>query len=262
MSTPKSFDRRVDFGLTAADYSRYRQGLPAEFFERLRRRGVGLPGQRILDLGTGTGQMARGLALGGAAVTALDRSPDLLAAAGELDREAGVVVQQVVAPAEATTLPNSAFEVVTAAQCWHWFDKPKMALELNRILVPTGQLVLVQLDWLPFENNVVAATEELILKYNPDWTLAGGIGMPTHYLADVRRAGFANIESFSYDLDLNYTHEAWRGRIRASAGVAATLGSQATEQFDAELAALLSQKFPEEPLRTPHRIFTIFARLG
>ncbi|MFT5286792.1 MAG: hypothetical protein ACI8TQ_002965 [Planctomycetota bacterium] len=92
--------------------------------------------------------------------------------------------------------------------------------------------------------------------------MAGNIGMPTHYLADVQRMGFVGIETFSYDLDLIYTHEAWRGRMRASAGVSATLNPAETEQFDAELAALLARDFPEDPLPVPHLIFTITARRG
>ena len=256
----RSFEDRVDFGRTAADYSLFRQGFPAEFFERLRARGIGVPDQRVLDIGAGTGQMARGLALGGALVTALDQSADLLAAAAKSDREAGVEVEQVQAAAESSGLPDCAFDVVTAAQCWHWFDQSKLGPELNRLLAPDGRLVIAQLDWLPWAANVVAATEALILEHNPAWTMAGMDGLPTHYVADVQRAGFVRLETFSYDLDLSYSHEAWRGRIRASAGVAATLDEKATERFDAELRALLAESFPTDPLAVPHRIFVLTAR--
>ena len=50
-----------DFGNTARDYRQYRQGFPEEFFNRLQNIDIGRPGQKILDLGTGT--VARGLAL-------------------------------------------------------------------------------------------------------------------------------------------------------------------------------------------------------
>lgn len=53
---------QVDFGKTAEDYGRFRAGMPLAFFERLAHFGIGMPRQRILDLGTGTGAIARGFA--------------------------------------------------------------------------------------------------------------------------------------------------------------------------------------------------------
>src|SRR5215213_4575476 len=62
----------IDFGKTAQDYGRYRHGFPAALFDRLAAFDVGLPGQRVLDLGTGTGTLARGFARRGCTVTGLD----------------------------------------------------------------------------------------------------------------------------------------------------------------------------------------------
>src|SRR3989338_4673356 len=109
----------IDFGKTAQDYGRYRAGFPESFFERLRALGIGQPGQRALDLGTGAGNVARGLARAGCAVTGLDPSSALLLEARRLDWEAGLGVRQVRAVAEALPFPAGAFEVATAGQCWH-----------------------------------------------------------------------------------------------------------------------------------------------
>jgi ubiquinone/menaquinone biosynthesis C-methylase UbiE len=59
-------DLRADFGKTAIDYGRHRAGFPDEFFDRLAKSGIIRTGMRALDLGTGTGTVARGLALRGA----------------------------------------------------------------------------------------------------------------------------------------------------------------------------------------------------
>jgi hypothetical protein len=56
-----------------------------------------------------------------------------------------------------------------------------------------------------------------------------------------------------------YTPAAWRGRIRASAGVGASLGPEAVERFDRQLAALLAERFPGEVLSVPHRVFAVIA---
>jgi hypothetical protein len=77
---------------------------------------------------------------------------------------------------------------------------------------------------------------------------------------DVAEAGFTGLETFSFDVDVSYSHEAWRGRIRASAGVAASLPPDAVANFDTELAALLDEDYPDEPLAIPHRVWALVAR--
>jgi len=83
----------------------------------------------------------------------------------------------------------------------------------------------------------------------------GGLGIHPLWARDMGVAGFANIETFSFDIDSIYTHDAWRGRIRASAGVGASLAPDAVAVFDAELAAMLARRWPEDPMRVPHRVF-------
>src|SRR5262245_39748464 len=119
----------VDFGRTAGEYARFRAGFPEAFFERLQERGIVVRAFRALDLGTGTGAVARALAKRGCEVTGVDRSESMLAEARRLDVEAGVSVRYIAAGAEATGLAADSFDLVTAGQCWHWFDGPRAAAE-------------------------------------------------------------------------------------------------------------------------------------
>ena len=118
-----------------------------------------------------------------------------------------------------------------------------------------GALVICHFDWLPLPGNVVAATEALILEHNPEWPLSGGLGMYPLWTLDVAEAGFTGLETFSFDVPVAYSHEAWRGRIRASAGVAASLPPDAVAAFDDELARPPATGLPERASgRPPPRV--------
>lgn len=250
--------RDVAFGRAAADYRQFRAGFPSRFFDELETREVVRKEDRALDLGTGTGTVARGLASRGLGVIGLDPSKELLAQARQLDRAVDVHVQYVTGRAEALSFPDSSFDVVTAGQCWHWFERAVAAREVARVLKPGGRLVIAHFDWLPIPGNVVEATEQLIVEHNPAWNMGGGTGVHPEWLRDMAVAGLRDLETFSFDTDQVYSHAAWRGRIRASAGVRASLDEGRTEAFDSALAALLGSRFPDDPVVIPHRVWAAF----
>ncbi|MCY3604302.1 MAG: class I SAM-dependent methyltransferase [Gammaproteobacteria bacterium] len=248
----------TNFGEAAADYGTFRAGFPDSFFDRLLEFGVGLPGQQLVDLGTGTGALARSFASSGCEVVGIDPDERMLLQARELDATKGVRVRYLRATAEHTGLGSSSFDVVSAGQCWHWFDRYKSTREVLRILKSAGKLVIAHFDWLPLPGNIVEATERLIEEHNPKWNLGGGRGMYPEWLPGLSKAGLEGIETFSYDVDVPYTPEAWRGRIRASAGVVA-LSVEGVKAFDGSLAETLSDQYPSEVLDVPHRVFAIVA---
>ena len=250
----------IDFGLTADDYRRHRAGFPVQLMVRLRQRGIGGPGRRVLDIGTGTGSLARLFAAEGAEVTGIDPAAPLLAQARELDRRAGVEVRYAVGTAEDLGFPDASFDVVAAGQCWHWLRAAQASAEIRRVLRPGGDVVIAHFDWIPLPGNVVSATEALILAHNSLWTMAGGTGLYPRWLGDLSQAGFTDIETFSFDLDVRYTPESWVGRIRASAGVAASLPPPAVAAFSTELEGLLSQQFPGTELTIAHRVWAVTAK--
>jgi ubiquinone/menaquinone biosynthesis C-methylase UbiE len=250
----------ADFGRTASDYALHRAGFPPQLLDVLVARQVLRPGARVVDLGTGTGSLARLFASRGCAVTGVDIAAPLLQQARRLDRERGVEVAYAQAPAEATGLPSAAFDLVSAGQCWHWFDRAAAAREVTRLLVPGGRAVIAHFDWIPIPGNVVAATEEIILRYTPTWPFAGRAGLYPQWLMDLQSAGFSEIETFSFDLDVSYTHAAWVGRVRASAPISGTLEEDRVAACSQELTALLRERFAADPLAVPHRLWALTAQ--
>lgn len=249
----------IDFGKTAGDYARHRAGFPDVFFQRVFADGLVHEGDAVLDLGTGTGTVARGMALRGCHVTGLDHSAQLLAKAAELDLRASAQVRQVRARVENADFPPASFDVITAGQCWHWFDRHAAAALARTWLKPRGRLLIAHFDWIPLAGNIVQETERLILASNPGWTMHSGSGLYPAWLKDVAEAGFIDLQTWSSDLMVSYSHADWRGRVRASAGVGATLGEARIRKFDAELARTLVSRHEAEPMSVPHRLWTLSA---
>jgi len=243
----------VDFGRTSDDYATFRAGLPEEFFDYLDQSGVFRTGLKALDLGTGTGTVARGLAVRGASVIASDISHNQLSQINDLTTVASV--------AEQLPFLSESFDLVTAGQCWQWFDGPTAATEIRRVLKPGGRLVIAHFDWIPAPGSVVEVTEKMIEKHNPKWGWGGRDGRYPKWLDVVGTAGFELIENFEFDLDVAYSHEAWRGRVRASAGVGASLPPAQIEAFDLEHQFALQKEFRSATLKAPHRVWALIAKI-
>lgn len=250
----------VDFGKTHSDYKKHRKGFPDAFFDHLIKDGLITKGMAVLDLGTGTGTVARGFAVRGANVTGLDKSEQLMGEAKALDKNAGVSVAYVTGAAEATGLEAQSFDLIAAGQCWHWFERDKAAREAHRLLKNDGRILICHFDWLPMPGNVVAMTEALIEEFNPDWKMGGGTGFYPQWLKDLYQNGFEDCRTQSFDEMTPYTQEAWIGRIRASAGVGATLSPEKVQDFDAEHQKRLTAMFGDDDLKAHHRIWWVTAK--
>ncbi|MEZ5276150.1 MAG: methyltransferase domain-containing protein [Opitutaceae bacterium] len=251
---------KADFGRTASDYRSFRAGFPRSFFETLVGAKIITGRETVVDLGTGTGTVARGLASLGCRVIGIDSSPDMLNQAREMAGSGSPTVTWRQAAAEDTGLDGDSVDVVTAGQCWHWFDPEKAIREIRRLLRAGGRLVIAHFDWLPCSGNVVELTETLIREMNPDWTMGGGCGVYPQWFRHLMEGGFLDIRSLTYDEPIHYSHEAWRGRVRASAGVGGSMSGERVVEFDRRHARLLAEEFPVDPLLVPHRVFLVHGR--
>jgi len=247
-------DRSIDFGRTAVDYEQHRPGFPDGFFDRLESLRWITRGLRALDLGTGTGTLALGFATRGMATAGLDIADELLEVARQSAKNSNLDIRFFVGKAEETGEPDAAFDLVSAGQCWWWFDSDRAAAEASRILLPGGRLLICNFSYLPLPGNVAGRTEDLILEHNPGWPKAGWRGVHPEQVQALDVAGFVDVVSFSYTVDVLFTHEAWRGRIRTCNGVGSALTTEQVQRFDTELADILASEFPET-LTIPHRIF-------
>jgi SAM-dependent methyltransferase len=164
MSVPSTsrFSNRV------ADYAKYRPGYPAEMFELLKRECGLFRHTYIADVGSGTGILARYFLEESNIVLGIEPNVEMRAYA-ERDLAQFKKFTSVDATAEATTLPDTCVDMVTAAQAAHWFDFAKARAEFVRILKPGGWVVLIwnerEVDSTPF----LREYEKLLLEFGTDY---------------------------------------------------------------------------------------------
>jgi len=171
-------------------------------------------------------------------VSGVDVAANQVEAARLLALEGRLDVDFSVAPAEETGLEDSTFDVVTANQCWLYFDLKRAISEVRRILKPGGLLVVSYFSHLPRADAVAKASEQLILRYNPHWSGADWDGrVPAR--PGWSRDAFELRAMFYYDEPVTFSKESWRGRVRALRGIGATLSDEKVRAFDKEHAALL-----------------------
>lgn len=123
------------FGAVAGAYDRGRPGYP-------RAAAAWLTGDEpltVLELGAGTGKLTEQLVALGHDVHATDPDEAML----DVLRTNLPQVRTSVGGAEEIPAPDNAFDVVVAAQCFHWFDHERALPEIRRVLKPRGRLSMV-----------------------------------------------------------------------------------------------------------------------
>ncbi|MGE0352802.1 MAG: class I SAM-dependent methyltransferase [Gemmatimonadales bacterium] len=125
------------------------EGGAREFIARLALR----PGERVLDVACGTGNLAIPAALTGAAVTGIDIAANLVAVARRQARVIGRSIQFDVGDAEALPYEPGQFDrAVTMFGAMFAYRPDRVATELVRVTRPGGSVAMA--NWTP--NGVIA----------------------------------------------------------------------------------------------------------
>jgi len=235
--------KSFDWGRTSDDYARFRDIYPQEFYERIVNRGLCIKGQNVLDIGTGTGVIPRNMACYGAKWTGTDISENQIKQAELLSKDMNIDYQ--VMPAEKINFPDSSFDVITACQCFWYFDHTVLMPKLFRMLKPNGSILVLYMAWLPFKDKIANASEKLVLKYNPEWS-GGGETMHPIFIPECYSENFDLVFHEEYQLNIHFTRESWNGRMKACRGVGASLSEQDIASWEAEHMNLLSEIASDE----------------
>lgn len=232
-----------DWGKTSADYAKYRDIYPREFYEKILSRGLCTDGQRALDVGTGTGVIPRNMYKYGAKWTGADISENQIEQARLLSKNTDI--DYIVSAAENISFPDGTFDVITACQCFWYFKHEKIAPLFSGMLKQGGRFLVMCMEWLPYEDKIAASSEELVLKYNPQWNGAGERSHPIE-IPECYNRYFDCVYHEEYPLKVHFTRESWNGRMKACRGIGASLTPKEISAWEKEHMQLLSKIADEE----------------
>lgn len=242
----KNIDKGNEFnwGKTSSDYAKYRDIYPDEFYNYILNLGLCHKGQSILDVGTGTGVLPRNMYQYGASWVGTDISAEQIAQAKALAEKSGMKIDFSACDAKDITLPDNSFDVITASQCFWYFDHKNTSKKFSDLLRKDGCFLMIIMEWLPFEDEIAGKSEDLILKYNPDWSGCGEtfhpISVPSEYMKY-----FSIEKQEEFLVDVPFTRESWHGRMRACRGTGASMSPEDFEMWNKEHTEML-EGYPNE----------------
>ena len=205
-------DATQRFSTRVKNYIKYRPGYPAEILDTLTEE-CGLNRDTVIaDVGSGTGILSELLLRKSSRVFGVEPNQDMREAA-ERVLSGYVNFVSIKGRAEATTLADQSVDLITAAQAFHWFDRPKTRVEFSRILKPLGWVVLLwneRLTTTPF----LQEYERLLKKFSQDYDKVDHRLIGTEALAEF--FGSADFSVKTYPNQQTFDGEGLKGRLLSS----------------------------------------------
>ncbi|MEV5988770.1 class I SAM-dependent methyltransferase [Streptomyces sp. NPDC052051] len=220
------------FGVDAQRYDQARPGYPDALVARI---VAGSPGPDVLDIGCGTGIAARQFQAAGCTVLGVE--PD--ARMADFARARGLEVE--VAAFEAWQSAGRTYDVVIAAQSWHWVDPVAGTVKAARLLRPGGRLAIFGHVYEP-PAEVAEPFAAALRRTAPDSPLSG---QPARRPLDLYQAAYAKFgdrireteqfedpEQWRFDWERSYTRDQWLELLPTTGGLTRLHPDQQAEILD------------------------------
>ncbi|MDX6339419.1 MAG: hypothetical protein QOG05_6759 [Streptosporangiaceae bacterium] len=133
-------DQRTVFGADPESYDSLRPGYPAALLDTVTAVAGICPGDRVLEIGAGTGKATRAMAERGWRLTCLEPSAEMRQQLATVC--AGQPAVTVSGHFLETFPGGDRFRVALAAQSWHWTDPDVRYQRVHELLAPGGWLAL------------------------------------------------------------------------------------------------------------------------
>ena len=246
---------RTGFDKAAEDYQRTRPVCPPQLFDDLVDKAGLETGDRVVEIGCGTGQATVPLAERGLAVTGVELGAELAGIARR--RLAGFPSADVVTSSFEDWQPRGAFAAVVAVNSLHWIDpslrysKPHRLLRSGGVMVEAGCVRAEPVDAEPFWIDVQEDYRAVGFEGSPP-PRPEQIG-PRHFPPEAGRF-FDEVASLRYPFQVLYRAEDYLANLATQSGTHA-LGEAGSAEFLSRVRRRL------EALGWPRLTTTFVARL-
>lgn len=243
---------------TAWYYARFRHPYPEELLSHLVQRFRPGPGDRLLDLGCGTGHLAIPLADRFAEVVGMDPEPEMLAVAEEQARAAGVDnidwVEGGSGDLQALRPRLGRFRLVTMGSSFHWTDREATLQELASLVSPGGGIAVISGGMAADAPEEFQQTAQKVIKRWLGEERRAGSGTYQHprerHEAIIARSPFGRMESYRTTRRYTRTVDTIIGSLYSTSYCSPAVLGEKKEPFERELRAALLQlnpagEFPE-----------------
>ena len=195
------------FSRKSGDYSRFRPSYPEAAIDWLFER---CGPKHVLDVGAGTGIFTRALLRRFHSIAAVEPNADMrcefVQALPGITCSGGT--------GEATGFPDASFDLITAAQAFHWFDAERFKIESERLLRPGGKIAIV---WnTSIKNDFTMARDQICRKYCPRFRSGhAGKHSPAEGDAFLRHTFFKEVEFAAFSNPFPMNIDIFEGNIRS-----------------------------------------------
>lgn len=205
------------FGLDPERYDRTRPRYPEVMVDAI---VAASPGHDVLDVGCGTGIVARQFQATGCRVLGVEVDPRM----AEFARRSGLDVE--VAKFEEWDPIGRMFDTVVAGQTWHWVDPVVGAAKAAAALRPDGRLAVF---WNVFQppSDLAEAFAGVYRRVLPDSPFSRGTsgGLATYSGQFIKAAGgmreagaFGEPERWQFNWERSYTRDEWLDQVPTAGG--------------------------------------------
>jgi SAM-dependent methyltransferase len=209
------------FGSDPERYDRARPRYPAVLIERI---VTAAPGGLVLDVGVGTGIVARQFQAAGCQVLGVDPDARLV----EFARRSGVEVE--ISTFEDWEAAGRKFDALVSGESWHWVDPVAGAAKAAEVLRPAGRLAVFWNTGQP-PGGLEEAFAEVYRRVLPESLVARlerrsieetHAAMCAKAADGLRATGaFAEPEQWRFEWAQSYTRDEWLDALQTSGGAIA-----------------------------------------